>query len=441
MQYSELIQFEPLETVVQFRATEFSEKLKRLVATYVISDEMANKFIHLVFEQLRFDQSGDKKGLFIVGHYGTGKSHLMAVISSLAEKAEWVKSVHNQPVAEAALQSIAGQFQVIRVEMSAVERSLRDCLTEEMEIYLDKIGVHFKFPQADQITNNKGAFEEMMRAFEARYPKQGLLLVVDELLEFLSSRKDRELILDLSFLREIGEVCQNLRFRFIAGVQETIFDNPRFKFAAHDLRRVKDRFEQLLITRNTMNERMEEFVDLFPVHPDYIDVFERIVGIEQREVLKTLERAMQVLLEQTLPSHEPKLLAYDSYWHTLRENFSFRANDDIREVMNCSQMLEDRIAQAFTRPHYKAMAIRIIQALSVHRLTTHHLYTPVGVTAKELRDSLCLYQKGLEDLGNPADDLLSQVELVLREILKTVNRQFISANSSNGQYYLDLKKR
>jgi len=474
MQYSELIQFEPLETVVQFRATEFSEKLKHLVATYVISDEMANKFIHLVFEQLRFDQSGDKKGLFIVGHYGTGKSHLMAVISSLAEKAEWVKNLHNQQVADAALQSIAGQFQVIRVEMSAVERSLRDCLTEEIEIYLDKIGVHFKFPQADQITNNKGAFEEMMRAFEARYPKQGLLLVVDELLEFLSSRKDRELILDLSFLREIGEVCQNLRFRFIAGVQETIFDNPRFKFAAHDLRRVKDRFEQLLITRKdikfvvserllkknaqqkekvrhylqpfaqfygTMNERLEEFVDLFPVHPDYIDVFERIVGIEQREVLKTLERAMQILLEQTLPSHEPKLLAYDSYWQTLRENFSFRANDDIREVMNCSQMLEDRIARAFTRPHYKAMAIRIIHALSVHRLTTHHLYTPVGVTAKELRDSLCLYQKGLEDLGNPADDLLSQVELVLREILKTVNRQFISANSSNGQYYLDLKKR
>lgn len=32
-------------------------------------------------------------------------------------------------------------------------------------------------------------------------------------------------------------------------MQETIFDNPRFKFAAHDLRRVKDRFEQVLITR------------------------------------------------------------------------------------------------------------------------------------------------------------------------------------------------
>ncbi len=60
---------------------------------------------------------------------------------------------------------------------------------------------------------------------------------------------------------------------------------------------------------------------------------------------------------------------------------------------------------------------------------------------KELRDTLCLYQPGIEELGgDPADDLLSQVETVLREIHKTVSGQFISANPENRQYYLDLKK-
>lgn len=58
-----------------------------------------------------------------------------------------------------------------------------------------------------------------------------------------------KLILDLSFLREIGEICKNSRFRFMAGLQESIFDNQRFEFVAHALRRVKDRFEQVLITR------------------------------------------------------------------------------------------------------------------------------------------------------------------------------------------------
>ncbi|MDM8560893.1 DUF6079 family protein [Candidatus Parabeggiatoa sp. HSG14] len=469
MQYADLIQFENLETVIQFQQAD----IEKLVKTYVISEEMAAKLTKLVFEQLRFNASGDNKGLFIVGNYGTGKSHLMAVISSIAENAKLIKYLNHQHVADTARQTIAGQFQIIRVEMSAVSRSLRDCLTEEIETHLNSISVNFHFPAADTITNNKGAFEEMMATFKTHYPEQGLLLVVDELLEFLSGRKDRELITDLSFLREIGEVCQNLHFRFIAGLQETVFDNPRFKFAANELRRVKDRFEQVLITRKdikfvvaerllkkskaqkskirkylmpfaqcygTMNERMDEFVDLFPVHPDYIDIFERIIAVEQREVLKTLERAMQALLNQKVPDNYPGLLAYDSYWNTLRENFSFRATDDIREVINCSQVLENRIEQAFTRPNYKAMALQIIHALSVHRLTMHNFYTPMGVTAQELRDGLCLYQAGIEELGNPADDLLSQVELVLREILKTVNRQFISTNHNNGQYYLDLKK-
>jgi len=473
MQYSDLIQFKNLESVIQFRHAEQSSKAKRLVQTYVISDEMADKLIKLVFEQLGFDLEGDKKGLFIVGNYGTGKSHLMAVISSIAEQTKLVNYLTNKTVAESAKKTIAGQFQVIRVELSAVKRSLRDCLTEEIEQYLDRLGVSFQFPPADKITNNKGAFEDMMAAFEKHYSGQGLLLIVDELLEFLSSRKSRELIVDLSFLREIGEICQNTRFRFIAGMQETIFDNPRFKFAANELRRVKDRFEQLLITRKdikfvvaerllkkkvaqkkkiraylqpfahcygSMNERLDEFVDLFPVHPDYINVFEQIIAVEKREILKQLEGTMQELLNQTVPENQPNLLAFDSYWNTLRENFSLRATDDIREVINCSQVLEDRIERAFTRPNYKAMALRIIHALSVHRLTTHDFSAAVGMTAQELRDTLCLYQPGIEELGNPAADLHSQVELVLREILKTVNRQFISANTNNGQYYLDLKK-
>ena len=65
----------------------------------------------------------------------------------------------------------------------------------------------------------------------------------------------------------------------------------------------------------------------------------------------------------------------------------------------------------------------------------------MGATAEELRDGLCLFQPGIEELGgDPADDLLSQVETVLREIHKTVSGQFISSNPDNRQYFLDLKK-
>jgi len=88
------------------------------------------------------------------------------------------------------------------------------------------------------------------------------------------------------------------------------------------------------------------------------------------------------------------------------------------------------------------MAARIIDGLSVHRLTTGgDIYVPIGPTAEELRDTLCLFQPGVGDMGGePAADLLTIVQTVLRETLKTVNGQFISKAADTEQYYLDLKK-
>jgi hypothetical protein len=173
------------------------------------------------------------------------------------------------------------------------------------------------------------------------------------------------------------------------------------------IRRVKDRFEQILIARKDvkfvvaerllkktadqqakvrayltpfakfygrMNESMDDFVRLFPVHPDYVDTFERVSAVEKREVLKTLSVAMKRLLAQDVPEGRPGLIAYDTYWTSLRENPSFRAVPDIKAVIDCSQVLESRIQQAFTRPAYKPMALQLIHALSVHRLTTSDIY-------------------------------------------------------------------
>jgi len=182
-------------------------------------------------------------------------------------------------------------------------------------------------------------------------------------------------------------------------------------------------------------------VRLFPVHPDYIDVFERVSAAEKREVLKTLSFAMKRLLNEEVPTDRPGLVAYDSFWTNLRENPSFRSAPDIRAVIDCSKVLESRIEQAFARPSYKPMALRIIHGLSVHRLTTGDIYTPIGATAEELRDGLCLFHPDIKDLGGePASDLLTLVETVLKEIHRTVSGQFFSCNPENRQYYLDLKK-
>jgi len=67
------------------------------------------------------------------------------------------------------------------------------------------------------------------------------------------------------------------------------------------------------------------------------------------------------------------------------------------------------------------MALRLIHALSVHRLTTGDIYSPLGATAEELRDSLCLFEPMIAEMGSeePEKDLQTHVETVLREIHKT----------------------
>lgn len=88
MKYADLIQFDPIETVVQLREAEGSTAARRLVETFVISSRMGEQLTELVFPQLQFEIPGDHKGLLVVGNYGTGKSHLMAVISAVAEHTE-----------------------------------------------------------------------------------------------------------------------------------------------------------------------------------------------------------------------------------------------------------------------------------------------------------------------------------------------------------------
>jgi hypothetical protein len=471
MKYSELIQFQPIESVIELRQANKASKARELVSTYVISGDMADRLCDLVIPQLQYAKPQDNRGLLIVGNYGTGKSHLMSAISSIAEDGEMAALVSNEKVRQAA-PAIAGKFKVIRLEIGSTEMSLREIITGHLEEKLAEWGVSFQFPAADKVRENKTSLEAMMDIFHKKFPNHGLLLVVDELLDYLRSRRDQPLILDLGFLREIGEVCKELRFRFMAGVQEAIFDSGRFAHVADAISRVKDRFQQVKIATTdvkfvvshrllhktpaqlvaireylapfakyygNMTERMDDYAALFPIHPDYVETFERIPIVEKRGVLQIISHAIKELVAQPVPSDRPGIVAFDSYWKALKENAAHRALPEVKAIIECSTTLEDKVQSAFPKKTYKPMAVRIIEGLSVHRLTTGD--APIGLTPEELRDKLCLFHAGVADMGgDPADDLLSVIENTLREIHKTVSGQFISSNKDNRQYFLDLKK-
>lgn len=470
MKYGELVQFDPVESVKVLVEADDVDQAKEDARTFVISNQMADRLIHVIFPNLQFDDPTDQKGLLIVANYGTGKTHLMSVISGVAERAELRDLLTHETVKEHA-GSVAGRFQVIRAEIGAVKMSLRDIFAKELQDGLAKLGVKFKFPDAEKVTNNKDALVDMMTAFEAKYPDQGLLLVLDELLDYLRTLRDTELVLALSFLREVGEISRSSRFRFIGGVQEAIFDNPRFASVADSVRRVKDRFEQVRISREDvafvvqerllkktadqretirehlqqftplyegMAENLDRFVDLFPVHPAYLEVFEQLTVIEKREILKTLSREIGGMLDNDVPDDRPGLVTYDTYRLRMSDDPSFHAVDEVRTVLDVSDKLRNRVEGALATPRYKPIAMQIIDALTVHRLTTGDVYVPLGPTKAELRDDLCLFPDGLPELD--AFFLETTVDSIIAEIIRAVSGQFISENEENGQVYLDVKK-
>ncbi len=474
--YGDLIQFESVTANIQLKNSSDHDKAVDLVSSYVISDKMAVKLSNIIIEQLQYEESVDNKALWIVGNYGSGKSHLMSVISAVSEFPDLTSHISNDIVRESAAK-IAGKFKVIRFEIGASKMALTDIITQNLTEGLAEMGIIYAFPPMTEISSNhKPYFIEMMATFHQKYPNYGLLLVCDEMLDYFRSRNEQELPLDIAILRVIGEVIDGTRFRFMAGVQEAIFDSTQLEFLSKEVKRIRDRAEQVLIARedikyvvaerllkkdaqqqawirdylqkftpyyDKMNERLDEFVRMFPVHPDYINTFERVrmAGLENRQVLKSLSRQMNELMNKDVPEDIPGIFSYDTYWNELSSEPSMKTNPEVGQVIETGELLFDRIEQAYPTPGEKDFAKRLVAGLAIHRMAVGDIYAEIGATAAELRDSLCLYLKNIEIMpGDKSKNLENHIVTVLTKIRRTVNGQFFSKNKTNDQFYLDLKK-
>ena len=142
MKYRELVNFDPIETVIQLQEADSPEYARQLVQTFVISDGMAQQLTDLVFPNLQFLKPSDNKGILVVGNYGTGKSHLLSLVSSIAEQPGLVKVVKNKAVADGS-RSVAGKFKVIRIEIPATLKNLRDIICGRIEDFLSDEGISF----------------------------------------------------------------------------------------------------------------------------------------------------------------------------------------------------------------------------------------------------------------------------------------------------------
>ena len=468
MKYKELLNFEPITEVVKFSRTNESDYQKSLVKTFVFSDTFKNHLIPLMMRNLNFNYSGESFGLQVVGNYGTGKSHLMSLVSLLAEDETLIDLVNDEKPKEE-LKAIAGKFKVLRFELGNTE-SLWEVITFQMENYLKGLGINFLFdghgpkPYFDKLLL-------MMAKFEEKFPDKGFLIVIDEMLAYLKGRSAADkLNQDLAVLQALGQACDKSKFKFIFGVQEMIYHSPEFQFAAEMLQKVNDRYKDIMITKEDvayivknrllrkdehqkqkikshldpflslftdMHGRTQDYVELFPVHPTYFENFEKIrIGKSQREILKTLSNQFSEILEQDVPKDNPGLLTYDRYWEDVKISQDLMAIPDVRKVKEITDTIQDKIDSYFTgvRVSKKPVAKRIVNACAI-KILQHELQKQNGTNTEHLVDDLCLTDK----LATDRDFLIDIIDSSAQQIITATSGQYFDKNAENAEYHLRIE--
>ena len=466
MKYGELFDLNPIQSVIQLEQADRKTEARRLVKSFVITPSLGDTIKSVVLPQLDFESGAEGKGIFVVGNYGTGKSHVMSFLSIIAEDEAAVASVQDAAW-HAPLMKFAGKYCVKRCEIGGTLMNFYQIVAEQLEELAKTCNFSFTFRDQRVVRNVKVEFERFMTEFDKHCPGKGVLLLIDELLEFLKTRNDSDLVLDLATLRALGEFCDGSRFSLMAGIQELLYNNPRFNHIAADVNRVRQRFYDFVIDnkgvkqlieqhlfRKTDEQRqkireimltqahlfevvgpeIEQFVALFPAHPRFIDEFQRVFVVERREILTILSNEAKLYAERELDERHIDLITADEYWKHIEADAGLNANAAVRTIKSNVATLKGKIENGLPPNEDKIAAEKLVEALAVHRLTTPNITDATGLTPENLKNNLLWYTP------IPMDDpqfLTRAAQRLLDSTRKAANGQFLAVSEGSGQYYID----
>ena len=464
MKYKDILHFEPITDIIQFNLLDERNYQLDVLHNFVYPDYFLETIIPQIVENLKFDGK-NKHAIQIVGNYGTGKSHLMSLVLLVAQDKTNLQELQNEDAREI-LDPIAGKFMTHRFELGT-KKDLWSVVTFQIQRFLDANNIDYHF-DPDSLKMYDEQLDDMMSAFEEKFPDKGFFLVIDEMLHYLEGQAELGMLApSLQVLQALGQQCAKGHFGFMFGVQEMIYHSQKFAFAAQVLLQVKDRYRDLTIRREDvsfivenrllsktdeqknlvrehlkqfihlfpeMHAHLQDYVDLFPVHPSYFDNFQKIrQGQSQRQVLKTISQQFEQIKDKDIPTDNPGLITYDQYWETIMNTAALKTIPDIKTVADTVSTVYDKIEANFegVRANQIPLAKRIANATAI-KILQGNLNKANGARAETLAEDLCY----TDTLTTDHDLLVDKIDACAKLIIKATSGQFFDMNEENSEYHL-----
>ncbi len=328
----DLVEVPDIRTVIQLEDLKDSDLRRMIVETFVLTGEVQEN-LGAIFTGL---SGPEGRGVFLKGHFGSGKSHFLSMVSLLLKHPRSWETVRLQAPSLGDFEKELEKLRPLVVEISLVRHRgsefLEDIVLRAIfETLGDEVAGHFEgaetrhqtFSNLRSILNDKGL--------------SAMVILIDELSEFLRSKGDaRAYNEDIRFLQYLGEEASTFPLWVIASLQEWIEETGEIH--QDTFNKIKDRYrvrlnlgrahieelvsERLIRHKEGAESKIEElfddlksyfpkfpaskdrFVALYPVHPATVSLMDRLKPLfsEHRGVVDFIHFRLKGDPERHIPS-------------------------------------------------------------------------------------------------------------------------------------------
>jgi len=448
--------FQTVRDVIDIDSLKTADRKKQIISSYIFSEKIEEQVADF-FEDLA---KPVHKAINIIGNYGSGKSHLTAMLISIVENPDLSDYVNNENIKEQ-LKSFDRTFYTVYFELQSGPVELRRWFYDKCKKQLaEKYDIHIKDFDLEKDYSDKDNIEYIVNKIKEKNSAAGLLVAIDEISDFLSMKRKEDMRQDLQFLRIIGQVAQDNDIMFIGSMQEDIFSSSRFKEAGQEIGRVRERFQNIIILKEDVekviaervvsktkqqkyeiedrlkkynylekiedvNSDIDNYINLFPLTPPLIEMFSTLPFFEKRGVIQFAVSE----IKRNLKKEFPFFITFEKIYDILSLDPNKKNLPEVSDYIKVVTVLFDKIHLMGSK--YKDDAGKIVKGLAVLSLRDN---SNKGVTAKELADKLLILPP------NKALSSKDYVSLIVKKLREVTDGQHVKfrEDKSTGYTYITL---